>query len=118
MFVGLKPLCDGFLAGCRPYLAIDSTHLTGKYRGQLATACAIDGHNWLYPVAYAIIDSKTTESWDWFMEKLHQAIGCPPRFAICSHAGKSIDSAKRCISMLNIGNACATWLSTLRKNSW
>ncbi|KAM0897893.1 hypothetical protein ACQ4PT_022267 [Festuca glaucescens] len=30
MFVGLKPLCDGFLAGCRPFLAIDSTHLTGK----------------------------------------------------------------------------------------
>lgn len=93
MFVTFKPLCDGFLAGCRPYLAIDSTHLTGKYRGQLAIACAVDGHNWLYPVAYAIIDSETTESWDWFMEKLHQAIGCPPGLAICSDAGKGIDSA-------------------------
>ncbi|XP_048533812.1 uncharacterized protein LOC125512773 isoform X1 [Triticum urartu] len=93
MFVGLKPLCDGFLAGCRPYLAIDSTHLTGKYRGQLATACAIDGHNWLYPVVYGVIDSETTESWVWFMEKLRDAIGSPPGLAICLDAGKGIDTA-------------------------
>ena len=93
MFVGLKPLCDGFLAGCRPYLAIDNTHLTCKYRGQLATACAIDGHNWLYPVAYGVIDAETTVSWVWFMEKLREAIGSPPGLAICSDAGKGIDTA-------------------------
>jgi len=32
-FFALKPCIDGFLAGCRPYLAIDSTFLTGKYKG-------------------------------------------------------------------------------------
>ena len=46
-FFALKPCIDGFLAGCRPYLAIDSTFLTGKYKGQLASACAVDGHKWL-----------------------------------------------------------------------
>lgn len=30
MFVALKPCVDGFLNGCRPYLGIDSTVLTGK----------------------------------------------------------------------------------------
>jgi hypothetical protein len=74
-------------------LAIDSTHLTGKYRGQLATACAIDGHNWLYPVAYGIIDSETSENWIWFMEKLRLAIGKLDGLAICTDAGKGIDIA-------------------------
>jgi len=41
----LKPCIDGFLTGCRPYLAIDSTFLTGKFKGQLASATAVDGHN-------------------------------------------------------------------------
>jgi len=45
MFVAIRACIDGFMAGCRPYLGVDSTHLTGKYKGQLATATAIDGHN-------------------------------------------------------------------------
>ncbi|WVZ81653.1 hypothetical protein U9M48_029007 [Paspalum notatum var. saurae] len=40
VFFALKACVDGFLNGCRPYLAIDSTFLTGKFRGQLAVACA------------------------------------------------------------------------------
>jgi hypothetical protein len=38
MFVCIRACVDGFLAGCRPYLSVDSTHLTGKYKGQLAAA--------------------------------------------------------------------------------
>lgn len=57
MFVALRPCVNGFLMGCRPYLGVDSTHLTGKYLGQLASATAIDGHNWMYPVAYTITKS-------------------------------------------------------------
>jgi hypothetical protein len=32
VFVVLKPCIDGFLHGCRPYLGIDSTHLTDKLK--------------------------------------------------------------------------------------
>ncbi|XP_048545609.1 uncharacterized protein LOC125524614 isoform X1 [Triticum urartu] len=35
VFVALKPCIDGFLAGCRPYIGVDSTALNGKYKGQL-----------------------------------------------------------------------------------
>jgi hypothetical protein len=45
IFVALKSCIDGFIHGCRPYLGIDSTHLTGKWKGQLAAAAGIDGHN-------------------------------------------------------------------------
>jgi hypothetical protein len=44
-FVALKPCIDGFLQGCRLYIAMGATHLTGRSRGQLAADVAIDGHN-------------------------------------------------------------------------
>ena len=44
-FVALKPCIDGFLRGCKPYIAMDATHLTGRLRGQLASTVAVDGHN-------------------------------------------------------------------------
>ena len=32
-FVALRPCVDGFLQGCRPFIAMDATHLTGRSRG-------------------------------------------------------------------------------------
>jgi hypothetical protein len=52
MFVALKPCIEGFHGGCRPYLAVDSTFLTDRFKGQLASATAIDGHNWMYPICF------------------------------------------------------------------
>jgi hypothetical protein len=48
MFVVFKSYVDGFLNGCRPFLGVDSTHLTRRWRGQLASASAVNGHNWLF----------------------------------------------------------------------
>jgi len=62
MFVALKPCIDGFLNGCRPYLGVDSTALTGKWKGQLAGAIEIDGHNWIFPVAHGVFGSETLEN--------------------------------------------------------
>ncbi|XP_066164625.1 protein FAR-RED IMPAIRED RESPONSE 1 [Oryza sativa Japonica Group] len=93
LFFALKPCIHGFLTGCRPYLAIDSTFLTGKFKGQLAVACAVDGHNWMYPVALGIFDSDSVENWMWFMQQLKDAIGTPRGLALCTDAGKGIDSA-------------------------
>ena len=56
LFFALKPIVDGFLSGCRSYLAVDSTFLTGRFKGQLATACGVDGHSWMYPVAFGVFD--------------------------------------------------------------
>ena len=89
-FLAFKPCIDGFLNGCRPYLAIDSTFLTGQFKGQLASACAVDGHNWLYPVCIGIFDSETNENWIWFLSQLRQGIGSPPGLAICTDAGQAV----------------------------
>jgi hypothetical protein len=93
MFVALKPCIDGFLNGCRPYLGVDSTALTGKWKGQLAAAIGIDGHNWMFPVAYGVFGSETLENWEWFMKMLHKAIGSPIGLVLSTDAGKGIDKA-------------------------
>ena len=93
VFVAMKPCIDGFLAGCRPYIGVDSTHLHGRYKGQLASATSIDGHNWLFYVAYAIFDSESTENWEWFLRQLHRAIGSPPGLVISSDACKGLETS-------------------------
>ena len=66
MFVALKSCVDGFLNGCKPFLGVDSTHLTGKWKGQLASATGIDGHNWMFPVCHGVFGSETSDNWEWF----------------------------------------------------
>ena len=91
MFVAFKSCVQGFLNGCRPFLGVDSTVLTGRWRGQLASASAVDGHNWLFLVACGAFESESANSWKWFFEKLQVAIGSPPGLVICTYAGKDID---------------------------
>jgi MULE transposase domain len=66
--------------------------LTGKYRGQLAAACGIDGHNWLFPVAYGVFDLETNENWKWFMTQLRKAIGDPMGLTISFDASKGLEN--------------------------
>jgi hypothetical protein len=70
VLVLLKACWSGFLAGCRPYLAVDATALYGRFRGQLVAACAIDAHNWHFPVAYGVLVAESIESWTWFLQNL------------------------------------------------
>jgi hypothetical protein len=93
LFIALKPCIDGFLNGCRPYISIDSTHLNGKWNGQLAVVTALDGHNWMFPVAYGFIESENGDNWAWFMNQLKKAIGDLPVLAVCTDACKGLENA-------------------------
>jgi len=62
VFIALKPCIDGFLAGCRPFIGVDASFLHGKYTGQLASATGVDGHNWLYHIAFGVFHSETEDN--------------------------------------------------------
>jgi hypothetical protein len=91
-FCALGPCTQGFREGCRPYLNVDSTRLNGRWCGQLAAACGVDGHNWMYQVAFIFFCSETLDNWTWFMENLRKAIGGPPLLAISSDACKGLEN--------------------------
>jgi hypothetical protein len=115
VFVSFKACWKGFLVGCRPYLAVDATVLTGKFTGQLVAACAIDGQNWLYPVAYGVLEVESSESWTWFMENLRHVIGFPNGLVIHTQMLAKVWSLRwiMCSLEWSTGNACDILLDTL-----
>ena len=52
---------------CRRVISIDAMHLYGKYKGKLLIAMATDGNNEVYLLAFAIVESESTETWGWFL---------------------------------------------------
>ncbi|XP_047942757.1 uncharacterized protein LOC125189528 [Salvia hispanica] len=83
--------------GVWPYLSVDATALNGRWNGQLASATALDRHNWIFPLAFGLFESETNEEWIWFMEQLKRAIGSPPHLAICSDACKGLENAVKAV---------------------
>jgi transposase-like protein len=94
-FCALGPCTEGFWRGCRPWLGVDATTLNGRWNGHLAAATGVDGHNWMYPVAYGFMDSETKDNWKWWMSQLHKVVGDLPKLSICSHAYKGLLNAVR-----------------------
>nr|ABA95174.1 transposon protein, putative, Mutator sub-class [Oryza sativa Japonica Group] len=66
--------CINAFVHCRPVLCIDGTFMTGKYRGQILTAIGCDGNNQVLPMAFVFVESENTESWYWFLERVHIAV--------------------------------------------
>ncbi|XP_030942143.1 uncharacterized protein LOC115967226 [Quercus lobata] len=66
VFWTFGPSIEGF-QHCRPVISIDGTFLYGKYIGTLLIASAWDGDNKLFPLAYAIVEKETDDSWYWFL---------------------------------------------------
>uniref|UniRef100_A0ACD6A4B9 Uncharacterized protein n=1 Tax=Avena sativa TaxID=4498 RepID=A0ACD6A4B9_AVESA len=93
VFVSFKACWQGFKDGRRPYLAVDATALNGRFKGQLVAACAVDAHNWLSPVAYGVLETESTESWTWWLERLHQVVGHPEGLVIHTDACKGLETA-------------------------
>lgn len=66
VFWAFGPAIEAFHK-CRPVICIDGTHLRGTYKGKLLVAVTKDANNKILPIAFAIVDEETVESWSWFL---------------------------------------------------
>ncbi|KAI0520548.1 hypothetical protein KFK09_008024 [Dendrobium nobile] len=73
LFWAFGPSISGW-QHCRPVLSLDGTFLLGKYRGTLLVAVGIDANGGLFPLAFAVVESESNESWVWFLKNLHDLV--------------------------------------------
>ena len=66
--------CIAAYQECRPVLSVDGTHLRGPYKGKLLVAVCKTSNNNIMPVAFALVDEESTESWTWFMNNLRKSV--------------------------------------------
>lgn len=71
-----KACKDGFLAGCKSFIALDVCHLKGPCQGQLKVAIGVDGDDSLYHIAWVVVEAETKDNWTWFLILLQLDIRC------------------------------------------
>ena len=70
LYVCFSATKHAFARHCRPLIGLDGCFLKGLYGGQLLTAVGKDGNNQMFPIAYAVVEAETSDSWDWFVHLL------------------------------------------------
>ncbi|XP_059428510.1 uncharacterized protein LOC132162269 [Corylus avellana] len=67
MYICLDACKKGFIHGCRPIICLDACHLKGDCGGQLLCAIGKDGNDDMFPIAIAVAEAETRDSWQWFI---------------------------------------------------
>jgi hypothetical protein len=75
MYVCMDACKKGWVSGCRPIVSVDACHLKGHLGGQLMCAIGKDGNADMFPIAYAVVEAETKDSWSWFLSILIEDIG-------------------------------------------
>jgi len=76
MCVCLKGCKESFFK-CRSIIGLDWCFLKGYYGGQLLFAIGRDPIDQMLPIAFALVEGETKESWKWFLEQLIADLGGP-----------------------------------------
>ena len=91
VFWTFGPCVEGF-KHYRPIIQIGGTHLYGKYKGKLLVATSIYANGHIFPLAFAIVEEVSQDSWSWFLTALRHH--CTKREGIClisdRHAGINV----------------------------
>ncbi|CAI9304457.1 unnamed protein product [Lactuca saligna] len=95
MYVCLGALKQGFAAGKRDFLGVDGAFMKGPFHGQILSVVALDGNNGIYPLAYAVVEAETLNSWTWFLTHLGDdlRLASNSNFTFISDRQKGLSSA-------------------------
>ncbi len=75
VFICMAACKKGFLSGGRPIISLDGCFLKGRYGGQLLAAVGIDANDCIWPIAYAVVEVESYDSWAWFLVHLAEELG-------------------------------------------
>ena len=90
-FMSLGASIRGFRRCIRLVIAVDGTHLKGRYLGTMFVAIAQDGNEQAYPIAFGYGDSENNNSWEWFLRTLKDALGHIDDLVLVSDRHASIE---------------------------
>ena len=91
-FMSLSPWRRGWKY-CRPIIIVDATFLKNYYKGTLYTACAMDGNEQIFPLAFFHGSNESNETWIYFLRKVKDAIGDREHTVIVSDRHQGIVNA-------------------------
>ncbi|XP_058776171.1 uncharacterized protein LOC131650482 [Vicia villosa] len=67
--------CKKSFQVCRPIIGIDGCFLKGIYGGQILAAVGRDPNDQMLPIAMAVVEAETKDSWAWFFDLLVRDLG-------------------------------------------
>ncbi|XP_072087389.1 uncharacterized protein [Arachis hypogaea] len=74
IYICLKACKESFMK-CRPMIGLDGCFLKTPYGGWLLVAMGWDPNDQMLPIAYAVVEAETKDSWTWFLSNLIDDIG-------------------------------------------
>ncbi|XP_058776275.1 uncharacterized protein LOC131650589 [Vicia villosa] len=69
--------CKKSFSFCRPIIGVDGCFLKGNYGGQILAAVGRDPNDQMLPIALAVVEAETRDSWAWFFDLLVNDLGGP-----------------------------------------
>jgi hypothetical protein len=67
--------CKKSFLKCRPIIGLDGCFLKGYYGGQILAAVGRDPNDQMLPIALAVVEGETKDSWAWFLDLLVNDLG-------------------------------------------
>lgn len=78
---------------CRPLIQIDAIFLYGKYKGKLLIATSMDANDNIFPLAFAIVEEESVDSWSWFLTAIRTHVTQREGICLISNCHVGIDEA-------------------------
>ena len=71
----LMHLKKRFLIGSKRIIGLDGRFLKGVFRGKMLSAMGRNGNDNIYPIAWAMVELKNKDNWNWFINLLVNDLG-------------------------------------------
>ncbi|CAL2257716.1 unnamed protein product [Prunus armeniaca] len=74
-YICFDQLRKGFIEGCRTMVGFDGAFIKGQHPGQLLSIVGIDANNGMFPIAFAVVETESKDTWTWFLEIFFNDVG-------------------------------------------